>query len=179
MNCYINYISTSKNLQKAAKNITKGNDLWKDLFQEVFIIILDQPKEKMKKMYVAGEIDYYFIRTMINEYSNKNNKFNKKYRHINDEVKDVENLRIIEEEHDEEEISNKVYEIESKFKEAINYRNSLRPIERILHEMYYGKEKTSIRKIATKTGIPTMTICNQLKKANDKIKNHLICQNSL
>lgn len=173
------YIVNPEKLKRAARNITNGNDLWRDLFQELIIILYSQDEEKIQDMYDRNELDFYCIRIMINEYRSTRREFFKKYRHLNDETVElskIDRMRLgnyCVQDIDNEILVGKYHDADDKVQALTNYRESLRPIERILHDMYHKMPKKSYRKLGKQVGIPYRSVGLHIKNANDKIK--IIC----
>jgi hypothetical protein len=71
----------SGEIRKACLTITGGNPLWKDLEQEVVLILLEKDPDKITKMQVQGYLRFYIVRLIMNLYRGNNNQFAKKYRH--------------------------------------------------------------------------------------------------
>lgn len=175
------FISTSVNLQKAAWNIAKGNDLSRDLFHEMLLSVYSKNEVEMQKNYDEGKLEFYCIRVMMNMYSSVHSEFYKKYRHINDECIDFVKLDLLRLGHYEVQDTDTcrivgIYDdVQNEVKVMSDYRETLRPIERILHEMYHKMPKKSYRKLGKQVGIPYRSVGLHIKNANNKIKNHLLC----
>ncbi len=52
----------------------KKDSTFKDYQQEMYMILLEMPEDKLKNMYENGELDNYFYRICWNQ-TNKNSKF--------------------------------------------------------------------------------------------------------
>jgi hypothetical protein len=76
----------SGEIRKACLTITGGNPLWKDLEQEVVLILLEKDPDKITKMQVQGYLRFYIVRLIMNLYRGNNNQFAKKYRHHDERV---------------------------------------------------------------------------------------------
>ena len=76
----------SGEIRKACLTITGGNPLWKDLEQEVVLILLEKDPDKILKMQVQGYLRFYIVRLIMNLYRGNNNQFAKKYRRHDERV---------------------------------------------------------------------------------------------
>ena len=62
------------------KKVSKGSPLYEDLFQEVFIIIADYDKEKIKEIHSKGQLKYFFTRIVMNNFNSSSSPFYYKHR---------------------------------------------------------------------------------------------------
>jgi DNA-directed RNA polymerase specialized sigma24 family protein len=65
-----------------ARKITGGDEIYKDLLQETFLILNSLPKEKIEKLNEEGQLANYAVVVMFREYKNPYNNFNKVHKHL-------------------------------------------------------------------------------------------------
>ena len=160
----LNEIANDKKLLDACKGITKGNDLYHDLFQEVFLVCFEQGEERLKDIKKKKYLKFFLIRLALNLWQQRNGNFAKTYRHINDEHELLDNIQVKDEEYN--------YEIDLVYDKAIDVRDRLRPLYSISHKLHYEKG-LSYRELEKQTGIPMKSIQVSAKKANEIIKEEL------
>lgn len=56
----------------------------KDLCQEVYLILLDYPKDKVVDMWECGDIDYFIVNVVMKQLRSDTSAFYYKYRKYND-----------------------------------------------------------------------------------------------
>jgi len=62
------------------KNISKGHPSFEDLFQEVFLIIAEYDKQKIKEIHKKGQLKYFFTKIVMNNFNSTTSPFYSKYR---------------------------------------------------------------------------------------------------
>lgn len=137
-----------------------AGDLADDLFQFIWVRILELPKEKIKTIYKKGYLQFYICRMIINESRNKTNPFLKNIRLKSDPI--------IEQEIEDYDIElDKDFEfITSKVKDGLN---ELFWYDKKIFELYV--EFGSLRKVAAQTGIKYGAIHQIVNKVKRIIKN--------
>lgn len=75
----ITKIAKNKEYLTICRKITGGNLLYKDLFQEALIILLEYDNQKIIDIYERGEIKFFITRIFIILYTKKTSPFNRKY----------------------------------------------------------------------------------------------------
>lgn len=55
-------------------------DLKEDFQQELWLIILELPEDKLIRLYENKQLDFYLLSIARNQITNSNSKFNRKYR---------------------------------------------------------------------------------------------------
>ena len=75
----ITKIAENKEYLTICRKITGGNLLYKDLFQEALIILLEYDQQKVIDIYNRGEIKFFLTRIFIILYTKKTSPFNRKY----------------------------------------------------------------------------------------------------
>lgn len=150
-------LANDTKIKDACKKIDFKNH--EDLYQELFVILCELPKEKLAEIHSSGHIQYWIVRTLLNMTSPRGN-FYKKYHIINDDTE--ADARIKEEEGEDRE---QVLEFEAKTTEIDTL---LKKYERQgrdgfgwykvnLLKLYC--EVGSFRKLGELTGISYRTIC--------------------
>lgn len=125
--------------------------LREDLKQELFVVLCEQPEERLKEMIEKKYLKYYCARVIINMIQSNTSKFYKMFRRTNVEL----TFDIKEEETLDIPCPNEL------IKDLYWY-------EKELLKLY--AEKGSIRSVAKLTGIPATSIHYSIKKARQCIK---------
>ena len=154
----IDQLFKDKRIDEACKKIAKGNDLWQDLKQELFIVLCEYDQSKLKEINDKKQIMFFIVRILLNFYNSKTSPFYKKYKHINDEIIDLKFIKQLE---DEKSYSEELDNIELAFESA-----NLSWYERGIAELYI-KER-SFRKLSAKLDIPTRSLCETMKDVKRK-----------
>ena len=154
----IDQLYKDKRIDEACKKIAKGNDLWQDLKQELFIVLCEYDQSKLKEINDKKQIMFFIVRILLNFYNSKTSPFYKKYKHINDEVID---LKLIKHFEDDKPYSQELDRIELAFEIA-----DLSWYERGIAKLYF-KER-SFRKLSAKLDIPTRSLCETMKDVKRK-----------
>jgi DNA-directed RNA polymerase specialized sigma24 family protein len=162
----LNEIANDKELLGACKSICKNNDLYQDLFQEVFIVCVEHGEDKLNEYKKKKYLKFFLIRVALNLWQQKNGRFAKMYQHHNDEVVQLEHAYNIKEDDSYNEM------IDVLFNKAIEIREAMRPLHSISHKLHYEKGIT-YRELEKKTGIPMKSLQVSAKTANEIIKEKL------
>lgn len=154
----INELADDIKVKDACRRI--GGKDWKDLYQELFVIICEQPEEKIEQIYENNYLQFWIVRTLMNSVT-ANGRFYKKYHIIN-----VEGEKDIRQEGEDE--------WEQKF---IRQREIVGDILREIEQS--GRQKAGWYKvnllrlyaqvqnyseISRLTGIPVITVSNDIIK---------------
>jgi DNA-directed RNA polymerase specialized sigma24 family protein len=131
-----------------------------DLFQHIWVRILEFPRDKIESINKKGYLQFYICRMIINEARNKNNPFLKTIKFKTDPIKEIE----IEE-----------YDLES----DIDFETKTTHIKEKLNEIFWYDKKIfelylefgSLRKVAAQTGIKYGAIYQTVNKVKRIIKN--------
>lgn len=175
----IDQLFKDKRIDDACKKIAKGNDLWQDLKQELFVVLCEYDQSKIKEIIEKKQIMYFIVRILLNFYNSKTSPFYKKYRHIEDETFEISDYNSF----------NKKYKSNLKFYSSIsnsiqekmtegNYSDELDKIELAFEQAdlswyergiakLYIQEK-SFRKLSAKLDIPTRSLCETMKDVKRK-----------
>lgn len=137
-----------------ALHTCKGNHFKDDLRQEIYLYILEMPKDKLHHLYQSGELKRYLYRTAWIMFNARNGSFYKKYR--------IENEIYIEGEEED---------LQGMIQDVINNSN-LNEIERLWLDIYIELDcnKTWIE---SRTGISKSAVAKQINKIIRKCKNSL------
>lgn len=154
----IDQLYNDKRIDEACKKIAKGNDLWQDLKQELFVVLCEYDMSKLKEIIDKKQIMYFIVRILLNFYNSKTSPFYKKYKHINDEIIDLKYLKQFE---DENSYSDELDKIELAFEKA-----NLSWYERGIAKLYI--QERSFRKLSAKLDIPTRSLCETMKDVKRK-----------
>lgn len=81
-------LAKDKVVENLCKNIGVSSNYIDDLVQEVYLIMLEYDREKLKQIYEKGEINYWLTRIIMNQYCSNTSPFYKKYRKYYDFIDD-------------------------------------------------------------------------------------------
>jgi len=154
----IDQLFKDKRIDEACKKIAKGNDLWQDLKQELFVVLCEYDQSKIKEIIEKKQIMYFIVRILLNFYNSKTSTFYKKFKHINDEVIDLKFIKHFE---DDNSYSDELDKIELAFEQA-----DLSWYERGIAKLYI--QEKSFRKLSAKLDIPTRSLCETMKDVKRK-----------
>lgn len=154
----IDQLFKDKRIDDACKKVAKGNDLWQDLKQELFVVLCEYDQSKLKEIIDKKQIMYFIVRILLNFYNSKTSTFYKKFKHINDEVIDIKFIKHFE---DDNNYSDELDKIELAFEQA-----DLSWYERGIAKLYI--QEKSFRKLSAKLDIPTRSLCETMKDVKRK-----------
>lgn len=144
-------------------------DLRQDFKQELFVILCEFDKQKLKEIFDGGKLKFYVVRIIINMVSQQRNVFHKKY--LNPNLEYLENVYEDTQITDPDEMTqreeNEAEEVEmlKRISEMDSHFNTF--FYRALTELH--KRHGSMSKAGRETGIPVSTISRGFKK----IREHL------
>ena len=81
----ISSLYTDKDITDAI-NKMHPEELRDDLRQEMFMVLLEMPEQKLKDRYSEGSLKWYLIRTMLNMIKSDSSNLYMKFRRCNDEL---------------------------------------------------------------------------------------------
>lgn len=172
----ITKIAENKEYLTICRKITGGNLLYKDLFQEALLILLEYNNEKIIDIYRQGRIRFFFARICTNLYRNKNSTFNKKYLRyeypLNGSVL-IEDENYDFEKDEEYESKRRLVQKELKIKnddDPLWYENSI--------FKHYLKEGTII-KLAKNTGIKYQSLETTIRRVRNRIRKQYETQDTI
>ena len=159
-------------LKNIARNFIPAKYL-DDLTQEVFLQLLEMPKEKVNRLIASGDIYRYFNRMCKLNYYSKNSKYYYTY------VKIYEHIFF----HD----GNKAYQNKKQMPDKLYIKEDADLIDQILSELYwYDRElsklyvlgdnrnpKYTYTSLSAKTGISRISIYYTIKGVKKHIANRL------
>jgi len=141
-----------------------GGNLKLDLFQHIWLKILEMPQDKIEMIYSKGYLQFYIYRMIINEARNPANPFLKSLKLNCEELKTTE---IEYKEYDQDldgELSDKVIKIKEELEKLFWY-------DKAIFEYYV--EFGSLRKVAAQTGIKYGAIHQTVKKVKRIINENI------
>lgn len=154
-------LSKDKRIVDACKKIDYNN--YEDLYQELFVVLCEQPEGKLEQIDKEGRLHFWIVRTLLNMRS-ANGTFYRKYHVIHEEGEGSN--RLTEEAADEFDSEATYREVERVLGEYERQgRKDFGWYKVSLLKMY--AEVGSFRKMAELTGINYVTICydiNQFRK---------------
>lgn len=139
-----------------AINKMHPEELRDDLRQEMFMVILEMPEQKLKEKYDEGSLKWYLIRTMLNMIKSDRSGFYMKFRRCNEELTDK---------HDKPDISTHD-ELLDKVNEIVD---TVHWYEREILRLHTDQGKT-FRAISKETKIPYRSILETMKNTKHKLK---------
>lgn len=154
----IDQLFKDKRIDDACKKIAKGNDLWQDLKQELFVVLCEYDQSKLKEIIDKKQIMYFIVRILLNFYNSKTSTFYKKFKHINDEIIDLKYIKQLEDNYC---YSDELDKIDLAFEQA-----DLSWYERGIAKLYI--QEKSFRKLSAKLDIPTRSLCETMKDVKRK-----------
>lgn len=159
-------LSTAREYRDVCKRIANTRkDLADDLHHHVLLIMMEMNREQLIHLYSTQRLKYYFVRVCMNEFRDKYSKFNKLYRHMDDVPQQLDTVAEVQDE--DNEYINRI----ELYSRAVDEVISVLPwYDRELFRLY--NQEGSMRKLANKTRIPVMSICNTINQVKSKIKQH-------
>jgi hypothetical protein len=155
-------LTTNSKYKKISKDI--GGNLADDLYQEVIIIFLEMKESTIEKI---NNIDFYFVRSMINLYRSK--QFKKKYVSSHHEISDNITETPTQSKHDQEIvvklIADELKKMELEYKGNYPYNVNL--------FRAYVSENCNFRRLQRITDINWMTSFNEIKKVKHRLKKRI------
>lgn len=161
----INEIANSKEYKDLCRNITKGNSLWEDLFQELILILCEKEPAKIEELYSKGQLKWFIVTILQNQYKSNTSDFYKD--HIRFSQRSTELFDSPQIEESKEQIEDVLQVVDHvKEKEVFDttsdwYENKL--FKSYLHE-------SSFRKLERNTGISRVAINNTILQYVRKLK---------
>jgi RNA polymerase sigma factor (sigma-70 family) len=132
-----------------------------DLFQHIWVKILEFDHVKLEQIYLKGYLQFYIYRMIVNEARNKNNSFLKSHRHIEFEFTFVE-------EYDKEQdaqFETNLIKVKSNLEKLFWY-------DKKIFELYI--EFGSLRKVSAQTGIKYGAIHQTVTKVKKQLNENII-----
>ncbi len=132
-----------------------------DLFQHIWVKILEFDQVKLEQIYLKGYLQFYIYRMIVNEARNKNNSFLKSHKHIEFEF-------TFAEEYDKEQdaqFETNLIKVKSNLEKLFWY-------DKKIFELYI--EFGSLRKVSAKTGIKYGAIHQTIKKVKKQLNENII-----
>lgn len=157
----INCLAKNDRLKRVAHNIAGGKGLGDDLYQHLFLVLLEYDEAKIIRAQENKYIEYTCIKIMANSYNSKSSPFAHQYRqHLND-VELTFDIEYIE----DEPIPDKKEPIEQFLEQPINTTNFYHLT--LLKRWAKGE---SYKTLAKKTKIPQRSIEHAVRKGINEIK---------
>lgn len=132
-----------------------------DLFQHIWVKILEFDHVKLEQIYLKGYLQFYIYRMIVNEARNKNNPFLKNHKHIDLEF-------TFNDEYDKEQDN----EFESNLKKVKANLDKLFWYDKKIFELYI--EFGSLRKVSAQTGIKYGAIHQTVTKVKKQLNENII-----
>jgi RNA polymerase sigma factor (sigma-70 family) len=132
-----------------------------DLFQHIWVRILEFDHVKLEQIYLKGYLQFYIYRMIVNEARNKNNPFLKNHKHIDLEFNFTD-------EYDKEQDN----EFETNLKKVKSNLDKLFWYDKKIFELYV--EFGSLRKVSAQTGIKYGAIHQTVRKVKKQLNENII-----
>lgn len=152
----ISSLYTDKDITDAI-NKMHPEELRDDLRQEMFMVILEMPEQKLKERYAEGSLKWYLIRTMLNMIKSDRSNFYMKFRRCHEEITDKHDIPQVSESDDE------------LLMKVNNIVDSVHWYEREILLLHADKGKT-FKAISNETKIPYRSILETMKNTKHKLK---------
>jgi len=142
-----------------------GKEWADDLQQEVMLVLMEKPAEKIMQAYNAGYFKFYVVRIIMTFFNSKTSTFYTKYRHL-DKTPEI-NFDIVDD---------SVLKDDSKYialEKAIQKLSTGKdfPYEQKLLELHQSL-KTK-KKVSRETGIPYRTVCHNIDVIYKKLRHDI------
>jgi hypothetical protein len=147
----INQIAAGREYKDLCKNIAKGHELYEDLFQELIIILCEYDSVKLEELYAKGQIKWFIVKIIKNQFQSTTSPFYKKYRAFADRSSDQEVHAPTEEPED-----NEVLNLVQCETEKISFTDKNDWYDTRMFQLYL--QEGSLRKLSAKTGISRTAI---------------------
>lgn len=164
----INEIANSKDYQNLCKKIAGGNAIWKDLFQELIIILIEKNPLKIEQMYSMDQLKYFIIKILQNQYGSDHSALHRTHRLFAKSA--------IEITHEQELIPDIITRISDPYELSILEFEQAKQSFNTSNEWYENKlfksllKEGGLRKLERKTGISRSAITNTIRIYTEKIK---------
>ena len=160
----INEIANSKDYIQLCKNITKENTLYKDLFQELIIILCQKDPAYIEGLYAKKELKWFVVKILQNQYNSKTSDFYKT--HVSFGQRSSEVI----------EVKTELTETENHYYHQIVEFEKQKEVFKTSGEWYENKlflaylNEGSQRKLEARTGISRAAIKNTIDQYIVKLK---------
>jgi len=142
-----------------------GKEWAEDLMQEVILVLMEKPDEKIMQAYNAGYFKFYVLRIIITFFNSKTSDFSKKYRHL-DKTPEI-TFDVID---DSIAKDDSQYIALDKAIQKLSAGKDF-PYEQKLLELHQTL-KTK-KKVSRATGIPYRTVCQNIDVIYKKLRNDI------
>lgn len=159
----INEIANSREYKTLCKNITKGNELSEDLFQELIIILCEKDPKVIEDLYEKKHLKWFIVKILQNQYNSRTSDFYKT--HVSFGQRSTEIIERKEITEPENEYYHHVVEFE---KQKLVFNTSGEWYENKLFLAYLNEG--SLRAAEAKTGISRTAIKNTIEPYISKLK---------
>ena len=169
----ITKIAENKEYLAICRKITGGNPIYKDLFQETLLVLLEYDNQKIINIYKQGEIKFFITKIFITLYTKKTSPFNRKYlRHEypNPLTTGSRKILIEQDDYDFEKDTNTEKKC-TLIKQELKIENDDDPLWYENKLFLEFLSKGSIKKLAKDTQINYQSISTTIRKVRKRIKD--------
>lgn len=162
----INQIANSREYKDLCRNITKGNPLHEDLFQELILTLCEKDPAKIEDLHGKGELKWFIIKILQNQYKSTSSKFYKQNIQFSQRSSELNDEP--EKDNQEDELNDIIQVVEAEAKKE-TFEKSSEWYENKLFRSYL--KETSLRKLERKTDISRNAITNTILQYVGKLKD--------
>lgn len=179
------YISKNKMLLDAIGNVCDDYKYYNDFKQSIYLQIFEVKEDKLIDLYKRGELDWFCLKIITNNWTSTTSKFYREYKknqdlnyswsHIDDDT-----IASDEFEYDDTDLDrvDERYKLEE-LKDKINYYLNTQYVDfmsnqyhKTLFELYVYEKKT-LKDISELTGITIISISRSVRKTKKYLKKQL------
>lgn len=161
----LNSIARNEQLKSYARKTTSGNSLWEDIISEMLLCLYEMPEERLIQIYRTQGLVSYCYKIIHLSWNSPNSPFYKKYKapepRIDNEVFDYDYELDVTLEKCEKAVAELVLDVS----------DSGMPTKKILFDAYL--ELGSIRKVAKRFRIPTMTMAYIITNTKEELRQKI------
>lgn len=167
----ISEISRDPKYLSICRKVSNNHPQHKDLFQETMIILLEYDQGKIKRMHKAQELGFFVVGLFIKGFQMTNSSFNKKYRHIHQEING--NSTLLKQESYDIDADKKFEETIRKVQEQLHIKNDDDPMWYQNNLFKFWIKEGTISELARKTDIPRNSISDTITKVKKRIRREV------
>jgi hypothetical protein len=174
----IELLAKDKFIKDCVYNITRGNYLKEDLFQELMLHLCEQSEDKIKHLHQNQILNFHCLKYLTNQYKSQDSewfrqetRFKIRHKKIGDFAHYSDGVLLTEDEINKKPTIKQ--DLEMLCPTIRHYiQNSLHWYDRLLFLKYVDEGK-SIREISKEIGIPANTIWYTINKAKNEIRQFI------
>ena len=162
----IKHVAESKEYSQLCRKLCLDNAYYKDMFQELIIILSEQNEDKLVGLHQRNELKFFIIRVIQNQLRCKTSTFSKKYRNFAEiNACSIDNYDSLYEQEVDSESDRDYIDL---ILDRKNFKDKSDWYESNIAALYLSSG--SIRKVVSKTGIPNNSVHNTVKSFKRSVK---------